>query len=145
MKIFQIVDILRDYCTENEIVFLYGSQAYRNAIADRTKYNAEQKIMIADFRARATYENTSRSSLVFAGIIGLGQVRETETRASLDELYLQKYDRRLKELSSGLEDLLKVISCNNDLDVTQAEYFLDINKMDINADFVVCNITLSYE
>lgn len=145
MKIFGIIDILRDYCAANGIVFLYGSQSYRNAIADRDKYQNSERVMIADFRARAEYSNTSRSGLSFAGIIGLGQVREENTRASIDEMYLQKYDRRLKDLAQGLEDLLKSMSCNNDLDITSAEYILDINKMDINADFVICNITLEYE
>ena len=145
MKIFGIVNILRDYCTANGIQLLYGSSAYRNAIADRKKYEAGDLILLADFRAKSNYNMYIRTGVDFVGMLALGRVREETTRASLNELYLQKYDRRLEELGDRLEQLLTDITCPNDLDITTTDWRIDLNKLDLNADFVYLTLTLRYE
>ena len=65
----------------------------------------------------------------------------SESEASLDETYWQKYQRRLKELSQSLLTIIATIQCANELETTAFEIRFDINKFDTNIDFVVANIT----
>lgn len=64
--------------------------------------------------------------------------------ATLDETYEQKYDRRLKDLETTLDEFLKVLICNNELSLSShSGYEHAINVFDMNIDAVVVNsITL---
>ena len=139
-----MIDILRTYCTTHDIEFIYGSRQYQNAISSRKKYEADKRIMLADFRVKPIFEGYKVQHLRFVGTMGLGQVRETETRANLSEFPIQKYDLRLKELFKDFLGIVQDISCLNDIEVQDCMVRYDLNKFDLNADFVFANITLEY-
>lgn len=140
---FDIVDILRDYCNQKRFKLLYGPKDYQNALSDKVKYNPGDIIVFCDpIQSQPTFAGGRITENRFVLFIGVGRKCEASTRANLDETYLQKHDRRINELASILTTLISDISCQNQLDVANANYTLDINKFDLDADFVVANFTL---
>lgn len=70
----------------------------------------------------------------------------TGTYARLDETELQKYNRRLQTLRSNMETFLKTIFCgDDDLELTSARVFREINQFDENLDFVTCELIFLYD
>jgi hypothetical protein len=65
-----------------------------------------------------------------------------ETESNLDETPEQKYDRRLKYLANKLTQILSEIACENQYEIRNCNMRLEINKFDLNADFVACDITI---
>jgi hypothetical protein len=140
MDHFGLIDKLRDYCTAHSWAFLYGNDSFANALADNRVYAANQKILVADFTCIPVIDGGKVQSLTYNGVLALGQKRETSTKSSLDETPIQKYDRRLKELSSTLMLMIGQIACDNELDVSNLNLKYDLNKFDLNADFVACSL-----
>lgn len=136
-----MIDILRTYCSTHDINFIYGTRAYQNAISGRKKYNAGERILLADFRIRPQFEGYKVSRTQWEGTLALGQVSEETTRANLSEFPIEKYDNRLKQLYADLLEIIKEISCTNDISVISATIRFDLNKFDLNADFVAGNFT----
>ena len=92
--------------------------------------------------------------IAYTGVIGLGRKCESEliedeggdytveTESNLDETPEQKYDRRLKYLANKLTQILSEIACENQYEIRNCNMRLEINKFDLNADFVACDITI---
>lgn len=154
MDFFGLVDAIRDYCEEEGIFFIYGNDAYANALADANLYAANDLILIADFSCVPTITGGQVVSIRYSGLISLGMKTEsvttgtapntvtTITESTLDETPEQKYDRRLKYLSTQLASLIGELSCDNELEVSGLNFKFDLNKLDLNADFVATPITL---
>jgi len=68
--------------------------------------------------------------------------KTVETESTLDETPEQKYDRRLKYLANKLTQILSEIACENQYEIRNCNMRLEINKFDLNADFVACDITI---
>lgn len=140
MEYFGLIDKLRDYCNEHNIEFIYGNDAFINALTGQIKYLPNQRILTADFNCIPVIEGSKIQSMTYAGVMALGQKCEAITRSSLDEKPIQKYDRRLKDLSQLLSLIIGQISCENELEVTNINMKFDINKTDANIDFVACSL-----
>ena len=142
MDNFDIVGVLRTYATAQGWLFFYGSNAYQNFEADAAIYQ-EQLVLTADFTARPTYTNGRVMTIQYNGVVMLGRKSEIEgTLSSLDETMIQKYDRRLLELMQLLSNALGSIACSNELEISSANFRLDINKFDTNIDFIAGEVTL---
>lgn len=148
MEQYGLIDVLRQYCIDNDIEFLYGTNFYQNIEASSREYSADQLVMGADFNARPSRAVGGKVvAIEYIGAIALGRKFETpdvnnpEGEASLDETYIQKYDRRLKDLSQQLSNIVGQIACDNELETTGEDLRFDINKFDTNIDFVVMNLT----
>jgi hypothetical protein len=142
MDNFDIVGVLRTYATTQGWLFLYGSNAYQNIEADAA-ISQEQLVLTADFTARPTYTNGRVMTIQYNGVMMLGRKSEIEgTFSSLDETMIQKYDRRLLELMQLLSNALGSIACSNELEISSANFRLDINKFDTNIDFIAGEVTL---
>jgi hypothetical protein len=145
MVFFGLVDVIRTYCATNSITFIYGNQAYANALADPITYYENKLILIADFSAIPEKVSGTTVNIKYSGVMALGMKTEDNdgviTRSSLDETPIQKYDRRLKYLSTELDSLISDLACDNDLDVSGLNFKLDLNQFDLNADFVSTIIT----
>lgn len=141
MDNFGLVDAIRTYCTGKGYNFFYGSSAYVNIEIDVNKYDANEVILIADFNCIPTYTNSKITELRYTGTIALGQKKETTTESSLDEKPIQKFDRRLKLLSNLLTTILGDLSCQNELEIVNANMRYDLNSFDLNADFVAISLT----
>lgn len=151
---FEIIDILRNYCILNDIFFIPGNDAYVNAVADQSLYETNDLILIADFTASPKFA-TGTGVIVsnsYNGVLALGRkseldntispVPEEETVSTLDETFEQKYDRRLKFLANKLTAIIGDIICENEMDILNCQFRLDINRFDLNADFVAAVITI---
>jgi hypothetical protein len=142
MDHFGLVDVLRDYCEEKEYIFIYGSDAYANIQMDINNNEAGKIILVGDFTCAPTYTGGIITELRYTGLLLIGQKREYESESSLDESPIQKFDRRLKALSTLLTTILSDLACENELEVTNVTLRYDLNKFDLNADFVACSLTL---
>lgn len=141
MDNFGLVDALRTYCEEKGYAFYYGQDSYVNIETDLVGYSVDQKLLIADFNLIPTYAGAKITELRYTGTVLFGQKFEAETESNLDETPIQKFDRRLKTLSTLLTTVLTDIACENELDVINVNIRYDLNKFDLNADFVAASLT----
>ena len=164
MTNFDIVGALRAYAVANDWVFLAGVNAYQNYSASQQEYKNSQLILGANLSAAPRIVNGKVIEITYSGLIFLGQKfdddgtpaipdnpetpeDETETfndgtPANLDETFIQKYDRRLLNLMSLLTNHLGTFACSNELEISNFNIDIEINKYDANLDFVGGSITL---
>lgn len=154
MELFGLIDTLRAYCTSKGWAFFYGKDDIINAQADTTSYINNKIIMLAEFEVIPAYTNGRLDVIQYNGYIALGEKFEayvpateitTEIEASvsqLDEYTIQKYDRRLKYLTTLWNSTIENILCQNSLDVSGVRLRFDLNKFDFNADFVAGSLTI---
>jgi len=158
MQSFDILEKLRTYCTGEGIIFIPSiSEAYVNSVIDWNEYENNDLIMFALFNAVHVFDNSKLVEIAYTGVIGLGRKCESEliefedeknnytieTESTLDETPEQKYDRRLKYLANKLTEILSEIACENQYEIRNCNMRLEINKFDLNADFVACDITIA--
>lgn len=155
MQSFDILEKLRTYCTSEGIIFIPSiSESYVNSVIDWNEYENNDLIMFALFNAVHVFDNAKLIEIAYTGVIGLGRKCESEliedddgdytveTESTLDETPEQKYDRRLKYLANKLTQILSEIACENQYEIRNCNMRLEINKFDLNADFVACDITI---
>ena len=155
MQSFDILEKLRTYCVNEGIIFIPSiSESYVNSVIDWNEYENNDLIMFALFNAVHVFDNAKLIEIVYTGVIGLGRKCESEliededgdytveTESTLDETPEQKYDRRLKYLANKLTEILSEIACENQYEIRNCNVRLEINKFDLNADFVACDITI---
>src|SRR4030042_619625 len=120
MDFFGLVEVIRTYCTTNSITFIYGNDAYANALADSTTYTENKLILIADFNAVPDIQAGTVVNVKYSGVMSLGMKTEDNdgvvTESSLEETPIQKWDRRLKYLSQQLAVVIGALACDNDLE-----------------------------
>ena len=155
MQSFDILEKLRTYCVSEGIIFIPSiSESYVNSVIDWNEYENNDLIMFALFNAVHVFDNAKLIEIAYTGVIGLGRKCESElieddngdytveTESTLDETPEQKYDRRLKYLANKLTQILSEIACENKYEIRNCNMRLEINKFDLNADFVACDITI---
>ena len=156
MQSFDILEKLRTYCINESIIFIPSiSESYVNSVIDWNEYENNNLIMFALFNAVHVFDNSKLVEIAYTGVIGLGRKCESElieddngkytveTESNLDETPEQKYDRRLKYLANKLTEILSTIACENQYEIRNCNMRLEINKFDLNADFVACDITIA--
>ena len=141
MENFGIIDVLRTKCADLEYAFLYGEDAYRSFLANGKGVEDYSRVLLAEFTAAPTRVNSVIQKVTYSGYLALGQKKETTTISSIDEFPIQKYDRRLKYLTTLLSDFIGALACENDLTVTAENYRFELNKHNLSADYVACEIT----
>lgn len=143
MSLFSLPSDFRTYCKNKGYYFILGDDAYINAVNDSTVYENNKIIVIADLSFKPNIENNRTYSVSYSGTIAVGRKRESETVSSLDETFEQKYDNRLQDLSELLMVILSDFACSNDIEINSVNARFDINKFDLNADFVAAQIILT--
>jgi len=125
MDAFDLPGQLRTLSNTNGWVFLYGDDFFKEYEATQKVYSSGQLILGADpFVTRPTYTNHGQlSSITYTGLILLGRKREVQTRASLDETNIQKYDRRLLDLTNTLSQNLISFACDNELTLSSVQKY----------------------
>ena len=147
---FGLLSALRTYAQSKDMVFFMGSNQYINAVADK-RINDNQLILMAMFSVQPKKDSGGNEVDEYVGKLALGRKREsntvgqvtTKTVATLDETFEQKYDRRLFDLTGKLNTLVKEIACQNELIVVSFKMDMQLNQLDLNADFVDSSITLT--
>lgn len=140
MNFFELVDTIRTYCVTKSYDFIYGEEQFVNALSDGLVTTSGKKIMIANFTLIPAYGSGTVVSVRYSGTISLGEKKETTTESSLDETPQQKYDRRLKALTTLLATDIGTIACDNDLEIISCNMRYDLNSFDLNADFVSATV-----
>lgn len=138
-----LIGILRDYCTRENLYFIPGPAAYQNAIMDKSVYAANDLILVCDLQFSPIYGENSLNEVQYNGTIALGRKREIASVSTLDETFEQKYDRRLMELSNFLTELLLTLQCEHNFLIDSAQMSYNLNEYDLNADFVSAEIQIT--
>lgn len=134
----KLIDTIEKYCEDSDIVFILGTQDYQNLEADIYGYKNGQLILLCDVSYSVNIYSGSVTGYSYNVTLGLGRKFDQDgDEAGLDEYYKQKYHLRLKELSEKLNEIIGDIACLGDFTVNSFNVKYDINKFDLNADFVV--------
>ena len=163
MTNFDIIGSLKSYALTNGWGFLSGDNAWQNYEASQLEYTNGQLILGCNFKSKPVIKNGAITEISYSGLIFLGQKFDNDgtpeviddedtdenesetfndgTASSLDETFIQKYERRLLSLTTLLNNAIITFSCDNDLDISSVEYGMDLNKYDENLDFVGGSIT----
>lgn len=143
MTNFDIIGVLRTYAASKGWVFLSGAEFYQNYELTQAALTSNKIILGVFFTARPTIKNKKVISIQYVGKMMLGEKRETTTESSLDETFIQKYDRRLLALSSLLATTIGDVACTNELDVNGLVFDMKLNAFDENIDGVECSLTFT--
>lgn len=137
MDKFDIIGELRRAAIERGWVFCAGDKFYQNIEMTSNDIGYGQLILVAQFDSRPTITNGRVMGITYNGSILLGcKFDDDGTSASLDETYLEKYDRRLLSLMQSLGNFLGELECAAGLSISQVEMPNAINQFDTNIDFV---------
>ena len=144
MDYYDIIGELRTYADNLGWHFLYGDSFMRNYEITKKDIIVNDLILGTDpFIATPTFTNAGKVlTISYTGLIMLGRKFELNTTSSLDETTIQKYDRRLFELTNLLSTNLISFACANDLTINNVQFELGLNQLDENLDFVIGSVTL---
>jgi hypothetical protein len=138
MEYFNIIGAIQTYCDARGIVFIWQYNEFYTNIEASQKYENGQKILVIDLRPTPVLSGFKIAGITYSGLFMLGLKFDPDGRqASLDEKAIQKYQRRLKELSQLSAEIMADFSCMNELAVTPGQMNYLINTFDSNIDFVV--------
>ncbi len=143
MKRFEFISTLKKYIESKDVYFFYGSAGYRNALTDSYDFKPHKKIFVCDFTFKVTVENGVVQKITYSGGVMFGQKCESKTHANLDETPMQKYDLRLEKLYKILTNLIIDFACKNNLQVSDMDGRFEINKDDVNIDYVMYNVSFT--
>lgn len=148
-NIFDLISYLNSWCDDNDIYFCAGPEHYNNIVVDNTLYENFDLILCVAFNMVPRYGDTGVESVVYQGSIALGRKREetdgVNTESSLDETFMQKYTRRLVDLTTMLTGLLTNIQCEQEGYVDSCRMNYVLNKYDLNVDFVNAEVSIRFE
>ena len=143
MTNFDIIGVLRTYAASKDWVFLSGPDWSKNWELTQATLTSGKYILGVDFDATPTIRNKLVGQIKYNGTILLGEKFESTTESSLDELFIQKYDRRLLTLTGALAAMVGDVACSNELDVDSINIKLALNKFDENIDYAIAEVTLT--
>lgn len=143
MEKFDLIGQLHRAAQERGWAFCPGDVFYQNIETTEQSMASGQLVLTAEFNAFPIFVNGRNPEIEYRGSIMLGRkVDEDGTNASLDEDFMDKYQRRLLELMQLLAVFLGSFECENDLSILSSEFILSLNRFDTNIDFVGGNITI---
>jgi hypothetical protein len=143
MDRFDLIGALRTYAETRGWAFLSGEAWMQNYEATQSELTPAQLILGADFKSSPQFRGGLIDSIKYTGGLILGRKFEslTDTESTLDETYIQKYDARLKELSTLLAAQISDFACTNSLEVEGVTFAPELNKFDTNIDFMAASLT----
>lgn len=133
----KLIDVLEQYCNNNNIKFIFGTEDYQNLQADMETYDNGQLILLLDCSYSINVTSGQVTQYTYNTTLALGQKFDSDgCEANLGELYIEKYHKRLKYLSDKLNEVLGNVACLGDFIIDSFNVKYDINKFDLNADFI---------
>jgi hypothetical protein len=143
MELFDLIGQLRSYAASQGWGFAAGDNFYQNIEVANQTLTAGQLVLTAEFNTSPSIVNGRVVQVTYSGSIMLGRKQDFDGQQStLDETYIQKYDRRLLELMTLLANAIGDFTCTNELEITAIEFVHSINTFNTNIDFVGGNITI---
>ncbi len=148
-NLFDLITYLNNWCEENDIYFCAGPEQYNNIVVDNTVYEDFDLILCVAFNMVPRYGDTGLQGVTYQGSIALGRKREEtddeQTESSLDETFMQKYTRRLVDLTGMLNGILEGLQCEQDAYIDSCSMNYVLNKYDLNVDFVNATVSIRFE
>lgn len=142
MDATDLITYFRNYCKDNNIYFAPGETHYANYLGDIKLYEAYGMILCCDLRMSPEFGEDGIQSVVYNGTISLGRKREECTESNLDEVFLDKYDNRLKSLTDILLGMFQTMICQEEVEVVRCDIGYILNSLDVNIDFVSANVAI---
>ena len=147
--IFELISYLDSWCKANSIYFCAGPEQYNNIVLDNNIYANFDLILCVAFNMIPKYSDGGLQSVTYQGSLALGRKREItdeeNTESSLDEDFMQKYSRRLEDLTEKLNGLLVSLQCEQESYIDSCTMNYVLNKYDINVDFVNATVSIRFE
>lgn len=141
-----IVQIIEDYCTLNNIRFLYETHKIQNWRLDQLELQDDELVLtmlpysISGRNAKAGISPNITYSCFFL----LGQKSEAAgTMSILDETTTEKHKRRLYDLLMKMIEIIKELSCAAELELINYNLDFEYNIFDLNIDMVGGNVVYS--
>jgi len=145
MQNFDIIGALRTYCTTNNIKFIWQYDEFYANISTTQEYSLDHLIMVVDLKPTPIINGSNVGDITYSGLMMIGKKFDADgLQASLDENQLQKYDRRLFELTSSLVTHAATFACDENLLLTMGQIDYLFNTFDANIDFVAAQ-AISFE
>ena len=153
---FDIITPLETFCDIKGYRFIYGQDEIVNFELSYNNLDKNQIVLVALFNIIPAYNLYGGiESYTFRGVLIYGRKSELvyddddnlvqDSESNLDELLIDKYKNRLKELTDLMIKDVAEFSCLNRLDVTGMELRYDVNKHNDNIDTVEASLTFRYE
>lgn len=140
----KLIDTIEQYCKDNNIKFILGTEDYQNMETDFHDYAAGQLILLLDTTYSVNIYSGSVVGYSYNVTLALGRKFDFDgDEADLQEFYIQKYHKRLKELTELLNSLIANVACIGDFTVNSMNVRYEINHLDLNADFVAATGVIS--
>lgn len=142
-----VISYLYNYCDSHAIIPCFGPEAYDTILLDQSNLDPGQLILLLDCQAEENSDNVGGTE--YSGTMTLLRKSEDDgnqgygTISTLDESYMQKYERRLIELEGMLKSIFQAIECELNGEFTRITYSHQINRYDINADGVQADFRLT--
>lgn len=142
MQQFEFIDTLEAYAISKGWNFVLKFDDFYANIEAQKDYAPGELVLTVDYNSLPVINNGRVTSITYTSLMALGRCFDIDTtKASLDETFRQKYDRRLKELESELANSIAEFACTNELEVSLTPMNSDINVYDTNIDFVITTAT----
>lgn len=137
----------------NSYVWIHGPVDYANYELTKKTINTGKFIFIllpvidvATSIVNASQVNTWEIELqIFFGLKTDKAVPTTAQTSTLDELYSQKYTKRLYTLKSTFKTFLESFLCSTVYQLQSLRIVEQVNRFDENADFVNATLRLRYD
>jgi len=138
MDRFNILGELRTYAENLGMIFSWQYDEFYTNIQTMQPYDNEQLILVADLKPTPQINGASIGDIEYNGMLMIGRKFDSDGIASsLDEKAMQKYDRRLLELTNLLVTHASIFACKNELLLELGSIDYLFNAFDSNIDFVV--------
>jgi hypothetical protein len=144
---FDPVKLFEDIASARGLQFIYGSNLSANwEIEKQDLRDSEIILIVFPFEENGQTHNGSISTWTVNTEIYVGRKFDPDgTISNLDETDRQKYDRRIIEYSSIIQEILNDL-CASDVElIGEPRRFRDINKFDTNIDLMGCALTFQYD
>lgn len=135
---FDIIGALRTYAAANDLKFAWQLDEFYANIQASQQFDPEELFLVVDLLPTPVMSGNKVAEVTYSGLFMLGRKFEAAgtTVASLDEHALQKYDRRLLELTGLLVQHAAAFKCIHQLDLDVGAMSYLVNGFDSNVDFV---------
>jgi hypothetical protein len=144
---FDPVKLFEDIASARGLQFIYGSNLSANwEIEKQDLRDSEIVLIVFPFEESGQPHNGSISTWTANAKILVGRKFDVDgTISNLDETDRQKYDRRIVEYKSIIQEILNDL-CASDVElIGDVRIYLDINKFDTNIDVMACEFTFQYD
>ena len=144
MEQFGLIKALQADCANKDWRFVSGDRWHRNAVITKQGGLEIGEIVMTAFmnNAKPRFVNSVIDRIPYSAEIMIGRkFDEIGDTSSLDEAFIQKYERRLEDLAKLLAAFYASFACEHRLTIQNPDFKCILNLYDENLDFCGGNVT----